>query len=511
MRTSYLRISIVLASILSIIGWSCTKIDTTSLGADLIPAVDNVHTFADTLQVIGTQDMLPDSTRLTRSENHLLGSISNDPVFGTTHADLYTELKPAFYPYFFGTPGDTINNAIAPGTGFDSAVLCISVAGFYGDSLKPQSFSAYLLNQNTSNFKDSAYKLDFTPNQPLGQLIGQVTVIPQDVKNFTKFKSTRIPDSVNYQIRIPLTNSFMQSLVANLDTSATGSGNNIYRSDSIFRSLLKGFAIKTDRNSQSNGIFYTTFTDGKSRLEMHYRRKNANRIDTAYSAFYFATAVGNGITAISGLATHLERDRSNSEWQQSPEANALYIQTAPGSAAKLKIPGLPLLDNRIVHRAELIIEQVPSTNSSIAAIDAILPPPTYLYLDLIDTPSTANKFKPIYIDLDPGAYYDPDNSISYLPTNGINFNYFGGVVRRRYDVLSAQNMYYYNFNITRYVQKIVTQKSYSYDFRLSAPYNLYYNGFSTAFQNSLCYGRIKVGNGAHPNYRMKLRIVYSKI
>ena len=36
----------------------------------------------------------------------------------------------------------------------------------------------------------------------------------------------------------------------------------------------------------------------------------------------------------------------------------VYIQNTPGSFATIKIPGLAGLNNRVVHRAELIMEQV---------------------------------------------------------------------------------------------------------------------------------------------------------
>jgi hypothetical protein len=58
----------------------CTKIDTTTLGADLVPAVDNISTFADTLNVIGTQGFFKDSTILNGTDDHILGAITNDPV-----------------------------------------------------------------------------------------------------------------------------------------------------------------------------------------------------------------------------------------------------------------------------------------------------------------------------------------------------------------------------------------------------------------------------------------------
>ena len=510
MRIFLFRTFFIILSVSSVLFNSCTKIDTTTIGSDLIPAVDNIHTFADTLEINGVQGIFDDSTRLGRSDYHMLGSISNDPVFGGSHADCYLQLKPTFFPYHFGNANDTINNLLAPGTGFDSVVLCVSVKGFYGDSTKAQKFSVYQINPFTSNFKDSAYKLNFVPDAPLTNLIGQATVVPQEVKQFVKFPSKNIPDSVNYQVRIKLSPVFLNTLVANLDTTTAGSANNIYRSDSIFQTLMKGFAIKTDRDLNSNGLFYTSLADAKTRLEVHFRRKNNNKIDTTFSSFYFASSAFSGIQ-ISPCATHFERDRSGSEIASLPQADALYIQTTPGSFATLTIPRLSSLDNRIVHRAEIIVDQFPSSNSAIAAVDAVLPPPSFLYLDLVDTPSTANKFKTIYFDLNPNAYYNPDNGVSYLPSNGIDFTYFGGFLRKRVDPITNTTAAYYNFNVTRYVQQLVTKRTTNYQMRLYAPYNLSYGGYLFSFQNSLSYGRIKIGNGNNANYKLRMRIVYSKI
>src|SRR5690348_18347323 len=80
---------------------SCRKInEATELGGDLIPAVDNINTFDTTISVEATNgifDLLHDSLRLSRNEEHWLGKITNDPIFGATDARLFLELKPQFY------------------------------------------------------------------------------------------------------------------------------------------------------------------------------------------------------------------------------------------------------------------------------------------------------------------------------------------------------------------------------------------------------------------------------
>ena len=84
---------------------ACRKInDPTELGDDLIPPVDNVNTFDTTLTVLAFNDTIPfteDSIRLQAGDEHFLGRINNDPLFGRTDARLFLQLKPPVFPYAF--------------------------------------------------------------------------------------------------------------------------------------------------------------------------------------------------------------------------------------------------------------------------------------------------------------------------------------------------------------------------------------------------------------------------
>jgi Domain of unknown function (DUF4270) len=489
--------------VFSFLTFSCTKIDTTTLGSDLIPAVDNVTTFADTLNINCTQGIFNDTiTRVARTDLHVLGSISNDPVFGKTAADLYLELKPNFFPYYFGNAGDTINAAQIPGTGFDSVVLCLAVKSFYGDTNATQIFSVYQIDEQNSNFKDSSYKLDFLPVgglPPLGPELGRDTVKYAGLWDYTKFYPGSVKDSVNHQIRIKLTYPAFLDMFTSVAGRDTSVSDNKYKSDSLFKQKMKGFAVVADRG-QGNGLFYIDLNDPATRLEFHYKRNTVK--ENAYSSFYFSSGIS---TSASAHATHLDRDRSGAE-VSTPQAGAVYIQTTPGTYANLSIPGLASLQNSIIHRAEIFVEQIaPST-----PVDNVLAPPLYLYLDLIDTAS-GGPSKPIYFDLNPTTLYYPDNSISFFPTGGIDFTYFGG--DRRIKDNGSGPLYYYTFNVSRYVQHIVTDHIYNYGMKLSAPFNLHYYGYSVGFRNNLANGRIKVGSGSNltVDYRMKMRIVYSKL
>ena len=104
------------------------KIDTTNLGSDLLPAVDNVNTFADTFYINPCKRticmILPMSAN---SDDHVLGSINNDPFFGKTTANIYLQLKPSFFPYYLGIP-----KIRYPLVGIDSVVFALSTKVILG-------------------------------------------------------------------------------------------------------------------------------------------------------------------------------------------------------------------------------------------------------------------------------------------------------------------------------------------------------------------------------------------
>jgi hypothetical protein len=466
-----------------IISISCNKLDTTDIGGDLLPAIDNINTFETTLPVITTQGIFNDTTLLSKTQDHIVGSISNDAVFGKSNANIYLELKPGFFKYYWGNAKDTI-------VGFDSVILCLNYKGFFGDTTAPQVLKAYQVSNAVTDFKDSGYRLNYAP--ALGNQIGSANIVPQNLKNWVVFKNKK--DSVQNQIRIKITNpAFLSALYAQDST-----GNNAFVSDSLFRSFYKGFAIVAD-STTGNGLFYSSIIDAKTRLEVHFRRKNGGAVDTTFSTFNFNN-FGTSINSFSASANYLSRKRSGAEIN-TPSPDAVYVQATPGTYVNLNIPALDTLSNRIIHRAELIMEQIPDPQFKTFST------PNFLYIDCIDTPNV--RWKPIPYDLSPNTFY------SFYPTNGvIDFATFGGYIRSKTDALTGNAIGYYNFNISRYVQHIVTNHERNYNLRLYAPYQLIYPEFffgGISFSNSLAFGRVKLGNGTNPNYRLRLHIVYSKI
>lgn len=506
MQKRILPLAITAVTLISLIGWNCTKLDTTDIGSDLLPAVDNVHTFADTLTINTTQGFFNDSTIVGKFDDHAVGCINNDPLFGRTTANVYMQLKPPFYPYYFGNPGDTITG---PGLGLDSVVLCLKYTGFWGDSLLPVGLEVREVNDGI--FRDSVFTLNSTAYKPnvFGTVLGTANIDVRTMGNYIKYNNGR--DSVNNQIRIKLPTAWASALFSR-DSIKSNPANNAFYSDSVYRSFYNGLALVS--TGVGNGLMYVSLSDTATKLEVHYRKRNGGKIDSVYSALRLnpSRAVTVANAPVSSTSNYIERNRAGYPVASNTDPNVHYLQTAPGSYINLNIPGLATLSNRIIHRAEIIVEQVPSVPAD--PLDEKFSAPSFLYLDLKDT-GTTSKWKPVYFDLNTSEVYDPDfkTSLQYIPGQ-IDFQYYGGYRRSKPDPLTGGQIKYYNFNISRYVQQIVTEHTRSYDIRLYAPFNLNYPQYSTAlipYGNNVAAGRIRIGSGSNPNYRLKLRIVYSKI
>ena len=494
---------------LVIVNWGCTKLDTTTLGSDLIPVVDNVHTFADTLDVITTQGIFDDTFKITRSESNVLGLITEDNLFGGSEGQLFLQFKPQkSFPFYFGNAGDSI-------VGVDSVVLCLAYSGFWGDSTKPMQLEVQKINQQ--GFVDSPNFYRTIKYQPglYPDVIGTKTLEIQKLKDTIRLRG----DSVINQIRIKLSDSYAAQLIS--QDSVTGSPKNGFLNDSLFRRFQNGFSVKA---ITGNSLMYINLTDAKTRLEVYFRSKKVTTtgaLDTAMNSFRINTS---NLTFPSATSNYVKRTFTPEV--TNPSTPSLYLATGPGTFANLSIPQLDTIGNamgthnRIVHRAEIYMEQEPDLAFPLR--DSIFSAPTYMYLDLVDTGAT--KWKALYYDLSPNEPYDPDfkrAGYPYYPgSGGVDFNYFGGYARTRYNYV-GEKVVYYALNTTRHVQQILSKGTPNYTMRLYPAYEVYYPQYTTAssvasaipYSNPLAFGRIRLKGGNYPDKLRKVRmvIIWSKI
>jgi Domain of unknown function (DUF4270) len=486
-RSLFPVITIILFSV------ACTKISTTDIGSGLIPNSDDINSRDTILDVIANNGIFPDTairSGVGRTGDHVLGTIFNDPLFGRSTGSMFFEMKPLgfkFYPFF---NRDSIISV-------DSVILTLNYRNTYGDSNRPQTLRVYEIN-NTTNFRSDSFYLTNTSYsffQPLSNLLATVSnVIPAtlDDKRYI-FKGTKIVDSVTNQLRIPLNLSNLKKFWLQ-DTSNTGA----FGSDSLFRAYFRGFAVVTDStNSASNGLMYFNLQDNRSNLYFYYRVKKNGVIDTTVTVFGYPSFAAN--------ANIIQRNYiPSSEIKQSlptsPAGDSLiYIQTNPGTFADISIPALSGLSNRVVHRAELIVEEDPTP------VAGPFLRQNYLFLDAFE--SAENRYITIPRDF---QYAGPQN---------YNLESFGMVPDEILDNTTGQLISQWQFDVTRYVQNVLTGTEPLYRLRLYSPTatTVVYkvgNSFASVpieVNPSIANGRVRVGGGRNARHKMRLRIIYSKL
>lgn len=472
---------------------SCTRITSTDIGAGLIPAVDGVNTF-DTIVTVETNTFLDtDTARIYRYDNQVLGAITNDPLFGKTTAALNFELRPTFYPFFI--PGSKDSTVV------DSAVLILSYKGFHGDSLQPLRLTVSEISTATPLSTSINYPADYPSLYPVSTVRNLADPISVDIRRLGDSVINRYEKATN-QIRIKLYNSVAQRFIKTFDST------NAYASDSAFSTFFAGFALRVDAASPANALLYINLLDTNTKLALYYNSSSAGATTRDTSVTYLKFS--NVTSAVSNFVT---RNRSGSELANrltntSRPDSLVYVQTTPGTYVRIRIPSLGTLTNRIIHRAELIAEQVPD-DANLLTIDRYMQGPRILLLSIYDSANGRKRNIP------------NDYAVG---SNGPNTATFGGY-RIAKTVPGYDQIWSYNFNISRYVQGIVTRKDTSFVMRLSAPTNdsIHYtpaypnNNISQTYflnpnyGNEAAQGRIRLGGGTHSRFRMRLRIVYSKI
>lgn len=474
---------------------TCRKInDYTEVGGGLIPPIDNINTFDTSISVQAYNDIftsLTDSQRIAKTDEYFLGLINNDPVFGTTDARIFLQLKPGVYGSYPYPRKDSIK--------IDSVVLILNHVESFGDTNLAQQVKVYEINQSSNFISDSSYlirqeNVTYNTASPLNSNGIAHNFFPRNLKDSVK----AFRDTTAGQLRIKLDTALVGRRFFNYDST------NAYKSDSNFNTRFKGFAVRCE--GPGNAIMGFNLNSSNTKLAFYYNypKVGGGGRDTAVTYFFFVNQ--------SASANYIKRDYTGTPVQAaagSPTpAPVVYIQKSPGTFANLKIPDLLTIGNRVVHKAELIVEQLLLDPVN----DSLFYPPVSLYLDAADPSITTDyKFRAIPFAND------------YNPTSGFDFSTFGVLPATVLDP-SGKKIRVWKFNLSRYVQHILTGTQTSYDLRLYAPLNIRgkarYAGTSLDFDivQALTYvnpglanGRIRVGGGNHPTQKMRLRIVYSKL
>jgi hypothetical protein len=234
-------------------------------------------------------------------------------------------------------------------------------------------------------------------------------------------------------------------------------------------------------------------TNEKTKVTFYCRTKqNGSTVRTAPSFRYFNNN-GTRNSSIGAQANLIKRTPANGYLASVSNSNLndaeIYIQSTPGSYTTLKIPGIDTLTNRVIHRAEIIAERLNPISETFGN-------PDLLFIDIISN-DTALTLPNDFVRTGETSY---------------DVNLLGGRLK--------DNKYL--FNISRYLQNIVTNKKPNYTLRIYAPfitqpYILDASGTKSPVpllflvNPRVASGRVILAGGSHPTKKMRLRIIYSKI
>jgi Domain of unknown function (DUF4270) len=488
---------------------SCTKLDSTTLGSDLIPGSDRLATDTLNISVTTTSFANNDTSVVDKEALHAIGYI-NDPLFGTTTAQTYLQFLPEGYP-LYPKPKDSLE--------LDSVVLSLSYNLTYGDTLASSKFDVYEVKDTSfSRYKRYPVTAGFKINN--GQLLGTKTFKATDMNKPYQIVRKKDTFSVTNQVRIRLNQTWGRLLLDQNIGQVFGQ-----LPDSTFRAFLNGLVIVPDSSFSGSAIHYFGIQDTATKVNIYYRVRRTTPASPAdYDTVTTVLRIYNlpnsdiKIEHLSASANKIFRNFSGSTAQpflnSASPASLAFIQANPGTSVRIKIPNLNTLIGQryIVHRAELVVRQI--FQGPVSLENQLLQPAVHLF-----TLDNAGNNQPIPYD-STRYFFQSNTPFSFTrlvyPFN-IDETYTGGLPNYFNDV-NSNRVAEYRMNITRYVQNIINGKAQLRDFKLEAPYfanfkapqGFDFNISSTSIFNLIAAGRVQVGGGSHPTYPMFVRIYYSK-
>jgi hypothetical protein len=254
---------------------------------------------------------------------------------------------------------------------------------------------------------------------------------------------------------------------------------NAYKNDSLFRLLFAGLAVKSD--PVGNALSYYDLSDANTKLTVYFRYGTK---DTSSFDFYHV---------FNGQTNYINRQTGGNylTYLNNGGGDKIYLQSSPGSYVSIKIPQLDTFSNKVIHRAEIVATKIPSASDDIFTV------PSQLMLDKTNSGT-------------PDTSFILENDLVTDITGTVGFSSFGGR-------LLSDNTF--RFNITRYVQSIVTKHEPNDTLRIYAPlrtnvFNSNYRAYlSVAVLDAIARGRVVLAGGNYPDpaMRLKLRIIYSNL
>lgn len=365
------------------------------VGLGLQPASQELSVVFDNSSGLIAYSIREDSVRTDANaiKTGMVGSML-DPVFGRTHAQIYSQFRLSENGHNFGE-----------GAQLDSLILSLAYSSFYGDTMTQQTVRVYELNVDMD--PDTTYY----SNQSLsdyGTEIAAYTFMPRPA-------DTLYIDSVAQQpqLRIPLSSDFAQKLIDADDA--------VYDDNEAWLEFMKGLRITADQAGGDGGIMLFDMLESATVLTIYYR--SADNEDTLSFEFlsnsncarFTAFDHNDYLEASSGLkAQIIDGDTSGGN-------EIFYLQAMGGVKAQLRLPDIQnfFADGPVSINEAKLIFNIYDDGTDLAA-------PPQLGLAMVDEEG------------------------DYLPVADANevASYYGGYL--------SENKDSYFFRISQHVQQILT-------------------------------------------------------
>ncbi|MFN0037527.1 MAG: DUF4270 family protein [Saprospiraceae bacterium] len=423
------------------------------LGADLLGDELADYSFTDTVEVrctIEREDSTLTSDRNSTADYFLCGEL-NDAEFGKSSSDLYALML-----------GETLNpNFDTAAQTFDSIVLYLryASAGFYGDTMQPQTLRVLRLDpdQYISDSKDYYSTHAFPATEEIGRVEG---LLPKPTKRDSLFEGAKGPF-----LRVVLKPEFGQELF-NLDSAS-------YSVDSIFFQKLRGLKIVSSSSGASPGgmMAFDLNNNTLSRMRLFYHENS----DSTAKDFDFFFKGANKFT-------HFDHDHAGSPAGQLIGQNAdekIYVQGMEGIRVKVEFPFAQKLDNIAVNQAQLVL--------TVADDNPLLHPASQLFFTQLLSDSS--------------FVITSDELYSLGPTLAGGFFFFGGTPKKVVD--NGTTVTRYRLTLSELFQHIVDDDS-STDTKNRTVYLGVYPRSRTA-ERAVLYGPKSL------TFPAKLELTYTKV
>lgn len=384
------RTFIALLTATLLIAFASCKKSPETVGNNLISGDNYIGIYhTDTVEVLCHSYL--DSVATGNVTNALLGAMK-DPVFGTSEAGFYTQFRPSVAGQSFGS------NPV-----FDSLVLQLCIAGYYGDTTALQTVHAYELTDTLSaqttyynhstvatNVVDQANSHQFYPHPRTKTHIIGTDTVQQPI------------------IRVPLSQQLGQYLMS-LDTTA-------FSRPDLFKQYFKGLYLTCDPVATDGAITYLNLTNNThTLLQLYYHDAATPEKHMRYN-FY--------VTSSDTYFNHIDHDYTQGclplisqvlDQQPALGQEEVYLQTMGGVKVWIKFPNLTRWTDSLTEGHLVINEARLILPASQLATDSIYKAPTVFSLIGFNTDSTTYLLPDYYEgnSFFDGTYSSSDKSVTF--------------------------------------------------------------------------------------------------